>query len=170
MENIVNKNIYFKEKKVFYIYIHTCPNYWVYVGISQQPKQRWNNGEGYQKNEEFYRAIKKYGWENIKHEIVAETNYRWIAKEIERTLITHFKKKKRCYNENNIELKLLENKSTRKTPIKRVAQYDKNTGLKIKEYDSIRDARDQTGIPEQGIRATCLNKTKTSGGYIWKYL
>lgn len=170
MKNIINKNINCRENKPYYVYIHTCPNYWTYVGISQKPKQRWNNGEGYKDNKDFYKAIQMFGWENIKHEIVAETYYKWIAQKIERTLITHFKKKKKSFNETNIEAKLLINNSTRTIPIKRVAQYSKVTGEKIKEFDSIREARDYTGIPEQGIRATCLNKTKTSGGFIWKYL
>lgn len=170
MNCIINKNIYFKENKPYYVYIHTCPNYWTYVGLSQKPKQRWNNGEGYKDNKEFYKAINKFGWDNIKHEIVAETNYRWIAQKIERTLITHFKNKKRSFNENNIETSVLKNKSNRKIPTKRVAQYNKETGELIKEFNSIREARDYTGVPEQGIKDTCLNKAKTSGGYVWKYL
>lgn len=118
----------------------------------------------------FYEAIKRFGWDNIDHDIVAETKSKWIAEKIERTLITHFKSKTRSFNENNIETNILESKSIRKIPLRRVAQYDKNTNEKIREFDSIREARDYTGIPEQGIRANCLNKTKSSGGYIWKYL
>lgn len=170
MNDIINQNIYFKESEPFYIYIHTCPNGWTYVGLSKTPKQRWNNGEGYKENKDFYQAIKQFGWENIKHKIVAETNYRWIAKKIERTLITHFMKKKRSFNENNVETILLENKSVKKIQTKRVGQYNKITGEKIKEFNSIREARDYTGINEQGIKATCLNRAKTAGGYIWKYL
>lgn len=170
MNNIIDKNIYFQEKKPYYIYIHTCPNYWTYVGMSQQPKQRWNKGEGYKENKDFYDAIQKFGWNNIKHEIVAETNYKWIAQKIERTLITHFKNKKRSFNETNIEEKLLVNKSNRKNPIKKVGQYDKVTGVKIKEFESTRIARDYTGIAEYSIKANCLGKSKTAGGYIWRYL
>ena len=167
MNNIIDKNIYFREKKPYYIYIHTCPNRYIYVGMSQNPKQRWNNGEGYKLNQDFYQCIQRFGWDNIKHEIVAETNYRWIAQKIERTLITHFKNKGISFNESNIEAKLLkENKRN----TKRVGQYNKDTGKLIKEYNSIREAREYTGVPEYGIRATCLNKTKTSGGYLWKYL
>lgn len=168
MNNILNRNIYCKENKPYYIYIHTCPNNYTYVGMSQKPEQRWNNGEGYKENKNFYQSIQRFGWENIKHEIVAETYYRWVAQKIERTIITHFKKKNRSFNENNIEKVLLKNK--RKVELKRVAQYNKETREKIREFSSIREARDFTGIPEQGIRATCLNKSKTSGGYIWKYL
>ena len=40
MKNIVDENIYCRENKPYYIYIHTCPDYITYVGISQNPKQR----------------------------------------------------------------------------------------------------------------------------------
>lgn len=169
MNDIVNKNINLKEDKPYYIYIHTCPNYWTYVGMSQRPQTRWNNGEGYKNNLDFYKAIQLFGWENIKHEIVAQTNYRWIAQQIERSLITHYKIKGRSFNETNVEELLVEKK--KKTRIsKKVGQYDKKTGELIKEFSSAREARDFTGVPESGIKSNCLNKSKSSGGYVWKYL
>ena len=55
------------------VYKHTTPNGKVYIGITcRKPEYRWNGGEGYKKNNHFYNAIKKYGWYNIKHEIVAD--------------------------------------------------------------------------------------------------
>lgn len=59
---------------MYTVYKHTCPNGKVYIGITKQkPERRWGvNGCGYKENEYFYRAIQKYGWENIKHEIIAE--------------------------------------------------------------------------------------------------
>ena len=97
--------------------------------------------------------------------IVATTHYRWVAQKIERTLITDFKRKGRCFNENNIETKLLT-----KQKAKKVAQYDKETKELIKEFDSVKQARDFTGGSTSGIREACTGKLKTSGGYIWKYL
>ena len=44
--DVVNENINYREKKPYYIYIHTCPNRMVYIGQSKNPKQRWNNGKG----------------------------------------------------------------------------------------------------------------------------
>lgn len=56
--------------KNYTVYKHTCPNGKVYIGITcQKPHRRWNNGNGY-KDQIFYRAIQKYGWNNIKHEIL----------------------------------------------------------------------------------------------------
>lgn len=53
------------------LYKHTCPNGKVYIGITrQEPLKRWKAGQGYTNNEYFYRAITKYGWDNIHHEIL----------------------------------------------------------------------------------------------------
>lgn len=53
------------------LYKHTCPNNKMYIGItSQNPIKRWGGGSGYMNNNHFYRAIVKYGWDNIKHEIL----------------------------------------------------------------------------------------------------
>lgn len=53
------------------VYCHTTPSGKKYVGItSLKPSQRWKNGSGYKESSYFYKAIKKYGWENIKHDII----------------------------------------------------------------------------------------------------
>ena len=57
--------------KTYIIYKHTTPSNKVYIGLtSRNPILRWNNGNGYRKNIHFFRAIMKYGWSNIKHEIL----------------------------------------------------------------------------------------------------
>lgn len=56
---------------MYSVYKHTCPNGKVYIGITvQTPLRRWRNGFGYVDNEHFTRAIKKYGWDNIKHDVL----------------------------------------------------------------------------------------------------
>ena len=61
-----------KEQK-YCVYMHTAPNGKVYVGQTcQKPENRWKHGKGYSNNEYFTRAIIKYGWENFKHEILAD--------------------------------------------------------------------------------------------------
>ena len=57
---------------MYYVYVHTFPNGKVYVGEAKKPIERWANGEGYWHNQEITDAIREYGWQNIKHEIVAE--------------------------------------------------------------------------------------------------
>lgn len=54
------------------VYIHTTPSGKKYVGITKNnPLFRWRNGTAYSRNVLFGKAIKKYGWENIEHTIVA---------------------------------------------------------------------------------------------------
>lgn len=53
------------------VYKHTAPNGKVYIGITRQDvNKRWKNGAGYVGCTAFYRAILKYGWDNISHEII----------------------------------------------------------------------------------------------------
>ncbi len=59
------------KNSLYTIYKHIFPNGKIYIGITQQdPKIRWAKGLGYKRNTLMWRAIKKYGWENIKHEIL----------------------------------------------------------------------------------------------------
>lgn len=72
---------------MYTVYKHTAPGGKVYIGItSQTVAQRWGtSGQRYCKSVYFSRAIKKYGWENIQHEIIAEglTKAQATALEIE---------------------------------------------------------------------------------------
>lgn len=57
----------------YLVYKHTAPNGKVYVGLTSKsnPNDRWLDGKGYVDSPYFYRAILKYGWDNIDHEILA---------------------------------------------------------------------------------------------------
>lgn len=78
------------------VYKHTVPNGKVYIGITgMKPEQRWKNGEGY-RTQVFYRAIQKYGFDNIAHEILFEGLAKTEAEQKEIELIAY-------YNSNNKE-------------------------------------------------------------------
>jgi group I intron endonuclease len=56
----------------FVLYLHIAPNGKKYFGITgQEVNKRWQNGNGYKK-QVFWRAIQKYGWDNIGHYILAD--------------------------------------------------------------------------------------------------
>ena len=83
------------------VYKHTSPNGKVYIGItSRKPEQRWSNGSGYAKNKHFTHAINKYGWENIKHEILFSDLTKEEACQMEIELIVKFKSNDRRYGYN----------------------------------------------------------------------
>jgi hypothetical protein len=60
-------------EKKYVLYLHISPSGKKYFGItSQKPEARWSNGKGYKKHPYFWRAINKYGWDNIIHVILAD--------------------------------------------------------------------------------------------------
>lgn len=77
---------------MFKIYIHTTPSGKKYIGQTcQQLNRRWRNGNGYVRNTYFFRAITKYGWENITHEVLYECETLQEANKVEAELIAQYK-------------------------------------------------------------------------------
>lgn len=86
----------------FCVYKHTCPNGKVYIGItSQTVNDRWRNGKGYTKAQtRFYNAIQKYGWENIKHEVLFEGLTKEQAEQKEIELIAEYQSNQKEHGYN----------------------------------------------------------------------
>ena len=58
--------------------MHISPSGKKYIGITGQSiERRWGNGNGYKNCISFYRAIEKYGWDNIEHIVL----YSGLSKE-----------------------------------------------------------------------------------------
>ena len=86
---------------LYCVYKHTSPNNKVYIGITRtSPERRWCNGYGYYHNEYFYKAIKKYGWDNFTHEILFDGLTKECACQIERDLILAYKSNDPMYGYN----------------------------------------------------------------------
>ena len=92
-----------ERSKVFYIYAHRTPSNKYYIGITSKHRvqDRWDNGNGYKNCPIFYKAILKYGWNNIEHYIIASKLSENMAKNLEIHLISFFKACKRSYNITN---------------------------------------------------------------------
>ena len=85
----------------YIVYKHTSPSGKVYVGITKQtPNGRWKNGIGYKSSPHFLSAIQKYGWENMKHEIIFSGLTKEDACEKEQELIALLKATDRRYGYN----------------------------------------------------------------------
>ena len=70
------------------VYIHTVPNGKVYVGAtSKPPKKRWQYGHGYRGNVRFFDDIVRFGWNNIKHDVICSGLTEAQAYEMEMDLI-----------------------------------------------------------------------------------
>lgn len=73
--------------KSYSVYKHTCPNGEVYIGITKSNvEDRWKEGEGY-RGQWFFDAVEKFGWKNIKHEVLLDGLNREFAVAIETDLI-----------------------------------------------------------------------------------
>ena len=114
------------EKRNYKVYIHICPNGKMYIGItSQKPEYRWNDGNGYKK-QLFYRAIKKYGWNNIKHIIIYDNLTKEEAEKIEVKLIKMYKTNEISYGYNILD-DINTNKTERNKSKKRISREIKDS-------------------------------------------
>lgn len=87
--------------KTYSVYKHTSPSGKIYIGITcGKPEKRWAKGEGYVNNPYFYRAIKHYGWNSFRHEIIAAKLSKQEAEEMERQLISQLHSDERPYGYN----------------------------------------------------------------------
>ena len=87
----------------YLVYRHTSPSGGVYIGITHHtnPNKRWRSGHGYNDCAAFHNAILKYGWDNFKHEVLAEHLSEHDAKQMEIRLISDAKITGYCYNISN---------------------------------------------------------------------
>lgn len=92
--NLNERVIFINEKELntnknYTVYMHVFPNDKVYIGItSRTVEERWmSNGVGYKVQPRMWRAIQKYGWNNIEHIVVATKLDSYTAKQMEINLI-----------------------------------------------------------------------------------
>jgi group I intron endonuclease len=174
------------------LYRHTFPNGKIYIGITKQkPEVRWGkNGRNYEGNSLLWKAILKYGWENIKHEILYTNLTEEQANELEIDLINQYKATDRNFGYNiwpgglvssgwhhseETKQKLSKMFSGKKYLNRRsnkgqrfgrvtVYQYDLD-GNFIKDFNGYWEASRAIGIPTCGI-SDCANGTcKTYYGF-----
>lgn len=176
------------------LYRHISPSGKVYVGITKVGvNKRWRkDGRGYCCDGcyVFANAIKKYGWENIKHEILLTNISKSEAMYSEKYLIRWYKLHNMSYNildggeiggsltgkehpmYGRHETNPMYGKIRGNHPASRkVYQYTRN-GKFIKEWDCIMDAADSFPNPSStrtSISQCCQNHIPTCNGYIWRY-
>lgn len=158
------KNINYRENAHWTVYVHiNKTNNKCYVGItSKKAKDRWRkNGAGY-KSQTFYKAIKKYGWDNFEHEIIATHLTVSEASDMERLLIQKLDTIKNGYNVS------LGGLHQPKIETRSIYQFDTH-GNFISEYNSITEAAKKYDIPDSNINNVCSGKNKYAGKYIWRY-
>lgn len=156
--------------KPYCVYKHTFPNNKVYIGItSNRPTKRWDCGRGYRQQPVMNNAIHKYGWNNIKHEILYSNLTEDDASNKERELIKEYNSTNILFGYNIAEGGLQENSNRSK--VKKVLKYDLQ-GNFISEYESVSKAALDLNLKSvSGIISCCSEKgkVKSAAGYMWKY-
>lgn len=75
----------------YIVYMHEVPNGKRYVGTTTTTlSHRWKQGLGYDKNSRFWTDILEYGWENIRHYLIAIVDSKDLAKTIESLYIRKY--------------------------------------------------------------------------------
>lgn len=165
-------NIDYRENNRWTVYVHVVPKTlsgydWdkYYVGItSQTTYERWGkNGYRY-KNSYFKKAINKYGWNNMQHEIIAEHLTEDEAKNMEITLISILKSNDKIYGYN-----ITKGGDEYQLNIRPVAKYDLD-GNFICVYKSIAEAARQNRVRKTTICAACKGENKRAGNFLWRYV
>ena len=93
--------IYSEVISMWTVYMHKFPNNKVYIGVTGKSlyERFRKDGKGY-KNQMVYRAIEKYGWDNIQHIIIAENLSKEQAEKMEIYLISVYKSTDPSYGYN----------------------------------------------------------------------
>ena len=93
-----------EEEQKWCVYCHTSPSGKRYIGITSKiPKYRWQNGNGYNRQPYFWRAIQKYGWDNFEHEILINNLSQQDACKMEKYFIKLFNSNNPQYGYNNTD-------------------------------------------------------------------
>lgn len=166
------------DQNKYTVYVHISPSKKYYVGLtSLKPNFRWGrNGHGYQ-SQYFSRAIRKYGWDNFEHIIVAEELPKEEACTLEKMLINALQSNNHKYGYNitdggdgtdgfhhTEEAK----EKIAKALSRPIDQYDLN-GNYIKSWDSAQIAAKELNLDGSAILKCCNGKYHSSKGYVWRY-
>lgn len=152
------------------VYKHTNKiNNKVYIGITcQKPEKRWDCGWGYIKQEIFYNAIKKYGWDGFTHEILFEGLTKEQAAEKEIELIAFYKSNRKRYNSPSFGYNATDGGDSYGGNHTEILQYDLE-GNFIKKWYSITEAAEANNLSPRTIQGNLAGIAGRAGQYMWCY-
>lgn len=156
------------------VYMHITPNNKRYIGITaKEPKKRWCGGSGYYYNRRFHEAIKKYGWDNIKHKVLYTGLSKEEAEQKEIELIAKYNTTdpKRGFNYtnggNHVGMVSEETKKILSNKARKTKCICIETG---QVFPSIREAARQINVSPSSISNSCSSNGKLScKGYHFVY-
>lgn len=139
------------------VYMHISPSDKKYIGITSRPvNKRWQNGMGYIKNDHFWKAIQKYGWDNFQHIIVAEELTKQEACKLEIKLIAEHKTQDWEYGYNIMPGG--ETQSLPESSRKKISEAKK--GKKMSKEACAKMSQSRKGKPSCLLGTTLTDETK----------
>ena len=152
------------EGKNYCVYKHTSPSGKVYIGItSDEPTKRWgSNGINY-RSQNFWNAIQKYGWDNIKHEILEKDLCEEKALELEKHYISKYKSNNPKYGYNHTPGGDIINLTNKK-----VGQYKDDTLINV--FPSAAYINEYLGYKSKSTVSKWCTDNKKHFGYYWRYI
>lgn len=157
-----------EEIKKYCVYLHTvpkeisgydCDKY--YVGMTSNFKKRWEFCGCNYKGQVFYNAIQKYGWDNLKHEILYSDLSKEEASDLEIKTISELKSNERKYGYN-----IASGGVSGGVKPRPIAQYD-ISGKLIATYASVRYAEEK--LENTSISNAVRNKNSLACNSLWRY-
>ena len=147
------------DERTYTVYRHISPSGKSYIGITKQiAEKRFQEGSGYKTQPVFWRAIKKYGWETFKHEILEEGLNVIEASEREAYYIENVY---HSYTPNGYNV--AEGGTTGRKMVKPVIQY--YNGNPVNFFKSLKDAKTLLNIAETTIHAHSQPDSALCGYY-----
>ena len=146
------------------IYKYTSPEGKSYIGqTTKTPAQRASsNGYNYRRSPYFYDAIKKFGFNSLKLEILEECQEDELD-DRERYWIAYYN----TVYPNGYNATAGGQKNTR-TWSKKVYQFSQ-TGELVKEYNSLTEAAEENKCNVSSLSEVCSGRKITCLGYFWSY-
>lgn len=176
------------------VYALIFPNGKYYVGITKDIKDRWRSNGILYKKQLVGRAIKKYGWNNICHEIIASNLTKEEACNFEKLLIAKFNLNNTQYGYNKtdggegtsgserpLEWRIQHSKDMmgKKNPnygkdfnginhpgVKPLYQITKQLDV-VKRWNYIMEVTETLGYGNSNIGKCCHGKMKSAYGFYW---
>lgn len=187
-----------ENERIYKVYMHeNLFNGKKYVGITMlEPiRKRWGRGSGYKLSPHFYSSIKKYGWDNFKHEVLLCNLTKQEAEMFEVEIIKYYKTTddKFGYNianggnsmgmhSNKTKQKMSNSKKGSKNHIygkqHSIETINKISKSKSKEvinlntgeiFKSQSHAANALNIGQQSISRVCNGLQKHAGGVEWAF-
>lgn len=174
----------------YIVYCHITPSGKRYVGITSiGTRQRFANGKGYRTQTVFYRAIQKYGWNNIQHIVLLENLDYEHAKRYEQYFIALFKTNCHRYNNPSYGYNMDDGGGARQVGIYKLSEetkeklsntpYNDSRKTKINYFDlngnyigtanTFNEAQKITGVRKENILKAVKKRIKSCGGYQFRY-